>query len=126
MSELVWVCDCATQSALVCKEHPDCRPSYCKMNRHYPPVTHDGTGIRALLEDLKAVFAGEASPHWRNEYETTLMRAAWLNRIELELMPPADNPPAAPLGADPPAPEPTQCAGCTESAFPRTPPDSEG
>jgi len=25
------VCDCDTRSALVCKEHPDCRPSYCKM-----------------------------------------------------------------------------------------------
>jgi len=26
------ICDCPTKDALVCKEHPDCRPSYCKLS----------------------------------------------------------------------------------------------
>lgn len=26
------VCDCSAESALVCKQHPDCRPSYCKLS----------------------------------------------------------------------------------------------
>ena len=33
MSELEHVCDCPTRDALVCKENPDCRPSYCKMRK---------------------------------------------------------------------------------------------
>jgi hypothetical protein len=36
--ELTWVCDCPTKDALVCKEHPDCRPSYCKMRLFDPPI----------------------------------------------------------------------------------------
>ena len=33
VTRLEYVCDCSTKDALVCKEHPDCRPSYCKMTR---------------------------------------------------------------------------------------------
>src|ERR1700735_2821634 len=36
---LTLVCDCATKDALVCKEHPDCRPSYCKMRMFDPQIT---------------------------------------------------------------------------------------
>lgn len=32
-NQLVAVCDCPTKDALVCKAHPDCRPSYCKLRR---------------------------------------------------------------------------------------------
>jgi hypothetical protein len=32
MKEIRIVCDCPTKDALVCKEHPDCRPSYCKLS----------------------------------------------------------------------------------------------
>lgn len=33
------ICDCDTKSALVCKQNPDCRPSYCKMRLFDPPIT---------------------------------------------------------------------------------------
>lgn len=51
--ELVIICDCATKDALVCKQHPDCRPSYCKMSRFdQPPIL-----IRELPKDLDSKAA---------------------------------------------------------------------
>jgi len=43
--QLEQVCDCSTKDALVCKEHPDCRPSYCKMRRFDPPITAHETSM---------------------------------------------------------------------------------
>lgn len=41
MNGFEWVCDCPTRDALVCKEHPECRPSYCKMSRFDAPKVLD-------------------------------------------------------------------------------------
>lgn len=38
-NQLISICDCGTKDALVCKEHPDCRPSYCKMRLFDSPIT---------------------------------------------------------------------------------------
>jgi len=35
-----------------------------------------------LLREIKAVFAGEALPHWQQNMDTTLMRGHWLDRID--------------------------------------------
>lgn len=31
MNSIRLICDCPTQDALICRENPDCQPSYCKM-----------------------------------------------------------------------------------------------
>lgn len=55
-----------------------------------PPAntTSKDVGAEALelIRDIKAVFAGEAVPHWSLNYETTLLRCAWLDRIDRVLM----------------------------------------
>lgn len=57
--ELVIICDCATKDALVCKQNPDCRPSYCKMSRFdQPPVL-----IRELPKEMDSK---EAHKHLLN------------------------------------------------------------
>jgi hypothetical protein len=38
-----------------------------------------------LLRDLKGVFAGDAAPHWVQQYETTMIRGQWLDRIDAVL-----------------------------------------
>lgn len=58
------VCDCPTKDALVCKEHPDCRPSYCKLSVLTPPImlreiTPPG-GEMITIEQLRELVALQA------------------------------------------------------------------
>jgi hypothetical protein len=34
--ELQHICDCPTRDAMVCRDNPECQPSYCKMKRLTP------------------------------------------------------------------------------------------
>jgi Phage protein (N4 Gp49/phage Sf6 gene 66) family len=68
--ELVPVCDCSTQDALVCKEHPDCRPSYCKMRRYVPPVIVESNPTRGIFRETfeeqlnRSLFGTTREPGW--------------------------------------------------------------
>lgn len=75
---LVSICDCPTKDALVCKEHPDCRPSYCKLS-HYEaaqraslerrlsgrpirPVNPDDIGAQHLSEQMPTLKSPVCDP----------------------------------------------------------------
>lgn len=43
------ICDCGTRDALVCKDNPDCRPSYCKMS------FYDRNKAKAMLSNSSGI-----------------------------------------------------------------------
>lgn len=72
--QLESVCDCDTKSALVCKEHPDCRPSYCKMRRFDPPIVVSEASLSS-----KEVSARES-----REKELTFVVSALATALDLD------------------------------------------